>query len=353
MEKTASLPAGVATSGDSQVLPASRIKSLDALKGIAILAVIFLHSPRHVESMSWPLQIFFQLCRFGVPYFFLTAGFFFMRGWNRNPNPVALARRYAIRLTIPFFFWALFYAVIPPFVGGAPNGIGPEVLHHLLNMIRYPHHLLLTGYVYHLWFLSSLIQVTAIVWIAMRFGGIHIALLVGGLLYGVALLGGPYSQTLFGFHTHFDMKNGPFVGTLFFALGAWLEPRRRNVPLAVGIVLLGIGLLTYLSEAAYLQSTFAQPMISNNYLLGSIPFSLGTVLIALARPNLGGIAAEVGVYSLGLYALHAYVIEVLMRLPYGRAFSDFPFLFSLLVFALSFAAIRLLSRIRWMRALIM
>ena len=142
-------------------------------------------------------------------------------------------------------------------------------------------------------------------------------------------------------------------GTLFFALGAWLEPRRRNVPLAVGIVLLGIGLLTYLSEAAYLQSTFAQPMISNNYLLGSIPFSLGSVLIALARPNLGGIAAEVGVYSLGLYALHAYVIEVLMRLPYGRAFSDFPFLFSLLVFALSFAAIRLLSRIRWMRALIM
>jgi surface polysaccharide O-acyltransferase-like enzyme len=322
------------------------------VKGIAIFAVIILHSvqPQNGPEMGWALQILNQVCRFAVPCFFLMAGFFFMHAWRRNSDHLALARSYGGRLMKPFIFWALFYAVIPPFIGGSPHGIGPAILGHLANIARYPHSFLLTGFVYHLWFLSSMLQAAGIVWVSLRLGDLRIALALGFVLYCVALLGGSYSQTAFGFHTHFDMKNGPFVSTLFFALGAWIEERRPNIPLLAGALLLWIGLIAHLVEGVFLLDKFARPIINNQYLLGTPLYAVGVMFVALARPNFAwGVATAIGVYSLGVYAFHPYVIEVLLRLPFGHVFSSEPLLLSLLVLAIAFATMSLLGRIRWLR----
>jgi surface polysaccharide O-acyltransferase-like enzyme len=329
----------------------SRIKSLDALKGFAILAVIFLHSvrPESVPVMSLPAQIVHELCRIAVPCFFLIGGFFFMRAWRKNPDHAAFAWHYAKRLLKPFLFWALFYAIVPPFVDGSPDGIGAKILNHLMSIVRFPHHFLLTGDVYHLWFLSSMLQAAGIVWVALRLGHLRIALLLGAVFYCAALLGESYSQTALGFHTHFDMMNGPFVSTLFFAIGAWLAERRQNLPLVVGAALLGGGLLTCLAEEALLHYKFALPIAGIGPLFGTVPYAAGAVVMALALPNCGGVMAKFGAYSLGIYTFHPYVMEVLLRVSFGRAVSCSPILFSLLAFVITFAAISLLSRIRWMR----
>jgi fucose 4-O-acetylase-like acetyltransferase len=276
-------------------------------------------------------------------------GFFFMRMWHKNSDRVTFAWHYARRLIKPFLFWALFYAVVPPFVDGSPHGIGSAMLMHLMNIARYPHFFLRTGNVYHLWFLSSMLQAAGVVWVALRLGDLRIALLLGTVFYCVALLGGSYCQTAFGFHTHFDMMTGPFVSTLFFAIGAWLAERRQSIPLAVGAALLGGGLLTCLAEEVLLHYKFAQPIVNIGCLFGTVPYVVGTMVMTLARPNCGTVMAKVGVYSLGLYTFHPYVIEVLLRLPFGRAFFSFPLLFAPLVLVFTFAAIGLLSKIRWMR----
>jgi len=304
--------------------------------------------------MGWAFQILNQVCRFAVPCFFLTAGFFFRHAWRQKPDHLMLARSYARRLLKPFLFWALFYAVVPPFLGGSPDGIGPAILGHLGNIARHPRSFLLTGFTYHLWFLSSLLQAAGIVWLSLRLGDIRIALLVGSVFYGVALLSGPYSPTQLGFHTHFDMRNGPFVSTLFFAIGAWLQERRLNVPLVAGASLMGMGLTMHLAEGLFLFHAFARPLFSNEYLLGTLPYAVGIMLMALARPDFEwGLAGRIGLYSLGLYVFHPYVIEVLLRLPFGHTLSRNPLLFSPLVLAITYAIIRPLGRVARLRSLVL
>ena len=89
-----------------------------------------------------------------------------------------------------FSFGPPFFAVVPPFVGGAADGYGVAVRQHLANITRFPHYFLLTGNVYHLWFLSSLLQGICLVWLCLRFWKLRGAVLVGGAFYAAVLLGG-------------------------------------------------------------------------------------------------------------------------------------------------------------------
>ncbi len=149
------------------------------------------------------------------------------------------------------------------------------------------------------------------------------------------------------------MKTGPFVSTLFFAIGAWLENRRPNVSLAMGVLLLVSGLLTHLGEAVILHLAYARPIMSYSYLAGTVPYSVGIMLVALARPNSGSvIVGMIGASSLGIFVFHPYVIEVLLRLPISHNFVNYPFFFSGLVLAITFAGIFLLGKIPGLRLLI-
>lgn len=125
--------------------------------------------------------------------------------------------------------------MVPPYVGGAPQGNWVALRQHLENILRYPHHFLLTGDVYQLWFLSSLLQGIGVVWVCLRFWNGR-----------GALLGASYAGTRAGFQTHFDMKNGPFSSTLFVALGVWLtlaQPARGRVLAGIGVGSFGIYVL--------------------------------------------------------------------------------------------------------------
>ncbi len=170
----------------------SRIKSLDVLKGVGIIAVICLHAiqPGDMAATSLVWQVFNQVCRFAVPCFFLIGGFFFMHAWRQTSEPEKLICHYAARLMKPFLFWTLFYAIVPPFIGGAPDAISLKIREHLEALIRYPHTFFLTGFVYHLWFLSSLLQAAVVVWVCLRFGNLRIALVLGAVCYCLALAGG-------------------------------------------------------------------------------------------------------------------------------------------------------------------
>lgn len=293
--------------------------------------------------MAW--QIFNQVCRFAVPVFFIIAGFLFMRTWQREPDAGALLRRYAVRLLKLFFFWAFFFSIVPPYVGGAPQGNGAVLLQHLENILRHPRYFLFTGYVYHLWFLSSLLQGITVVWLCLRFWNVRGALLVGGVFYAVALLGASYAGTRAGFQTPFDMKNGPFTSTLWVALGVWLA-QRRKFPIVPGLGLMGLGLACHLAEAFWLRHAFQRPLMDNNFLIGTIPYALGLVWLALAQPTRGRVLAGLGTASLGIYVLHVYVIECLRRLPLEGTFLQWSWVFAVAVLAITWAVVLGLGKVR-------
>ena len=238
--------------------------------------------------------------------------------------------------------------MVPPFVGGAADGYGVAVRQHLANITRFPHYFLLTGNVYHLWFLSSLLQGICLVWLCLRFWKLRGAVLVGGAFYAAVLLGG-YAGTRIGFSTNFDMKIGPFTSALFVALGACLA-QRQKFSIAPGLALVAIGLVGHLSEGYWLRHAFSRPLIQNDYLIGTIPYSVGLVWLALARPTSGQGLAGIGAASLGIYVLHVYVIECLRLLPLKGMIVYLPWIFVGIVLAVTWAVVYVLGKVRGLRA---
>jgi len=337
-----------------QLVP-SRLPGLDALKVAAIAGIIVIHvwavwaSP---TTQSLPNQIFVQLCSFAVPGFFMVSGYLFMCSWNSAKDKTAVIVRYGIRLMVPFFFWALFYAVVPPFISGQPDGISSAIKAHLWGILHYPRAFLFSGYVYHLWFLSSLFQALLILSVFLRYGKALHAVLLGGLLYGMELLYGFYSMTPFGLHTHYDMKEGPFVSTFFVALGALIAQRAYEMKPAEAILMAGAGYLFSLAEIEFLHLHYGRPLLSYNYTIGTAVFALGIMFLALAWKEGEAKWTRLGIYTLGIYVLHPYFIEVIKQLGPAGWLSSFPAILTGIVWGFSFLAAIGLARIPYLRRMV-
>ena len=149
-------------------------------------------------------------------------------------------------------------------------------------------------------------------WFCLRILDLRAALLAGAVLYLVALLGGPgdLHRILF---PHFNLRNGPFTSTLFVALGIWLAKRGFKCSSREAVIVLCAGLLLHASEVCFLYYHYGQPIRNHDFICGTVPFSLGAMLWALSLPDYSGPfrLAHLGTYSLGIYAIHPYVIQLL------------------------------------------
>lgn len=70
---------------------------------------------------------------------------------------------------------------------------------------------------YHLWFLSSLVQGICLLWLFRSYANVKIGLAFGALLLGVALVADPYRALLL--HHAWRLQAGPFLSTFFIMLG--------------------------------------------------------------------------------------------------------------------------------------
>lgn len=126
--------------------------SIDALRVIAILAVIMIHittktlATLHIDVASAPVSLFLnQASRFAVPLFFLISGFVLELN-NRNLSYVDFFKKRASRIFIPFLFWSTIYFVYA-------NGYS---LSGLLSL-KFLTSILLGTASYHLYFIPTLI----------------------------------------------------------------------------------------------------------------------------------------------------------------------------------------------------
>lgn len=284
--------------------PKPRNQSIDALKGIAIIAVILLHLPASptTETVYW--QLLDILSRFAVPCFFLVSGYFFQKSWSRAENKTQLIIRSALRIIPIFLFWAMFYVFVPPFLDGS------DWKHHLQAILRYPHSFVLTGNIYHLWFLSSLLQGLLILWISLRLNRFWLGLTFGILLFAISLVAGTYSMTPLGVPISFDMKNGPFFSTLFVFLGAVLAQDRCRLQNGIAIASAISGFLLCIAEISFLDRVYGVPFRGTSVMLGTIPLAVGIINLALNGSLHVPSLAFIGRYSLGIYVIHPWFITI-------------------------------------------
>jgi len=329
-----------------------RIAGIDALKAFAIAAVILIHIPRSpvTDTVSWQLLI--ECCRFAVPCFFLTSGFLFMRTWRANPSGHHLILKYVRRLGLAFLIWSFFYAVVPPFPMGAPHGILSAVREHFAVALHHPRYFLVNGTAYHLWFLPALLLGLVITWLCMNYASTGLGVLIGAAFYCVALSGGPYSSTLAGFHTDYDLKNGPYFSTLFVALGAWTAAHEFRIPRVWTGVLAVSGLLVSIGELYSLQRGDLQAFHSVSYSIGTIPFALGVFFFALSFDSVPPRIAWIGSLSLGIYLIHPYLIELVRQSPLSSFVAGYPLIFAAAILAASIGVVTIMNRIAPLRKLV-
>lgn len=92
-----------------------RIKSIDCIRGIAILAVILIHTTTRtleasgfdIVGFSWTLFLN-QICRFAVPLFIMISGFV-LETSKREESYWSYVKRRFSKIFIPYIFWSLFY----------------------------------------------------------------------------------------------------------------------------------------------------------------------------------------------------------------------------------------------------
>ncbi len=335
-----------------------RITSIDTFRVWAILAVVGIHA-----FAFWLYPIAYDgvqlLNRFAVPFFFITSGYFFTKKTLAGNDPTALAFATLKNLALIFFIWSCVYALAPAFIpknwaNVTQNGLLSELVKQAAitwaDLQQRPIFYFFQGPGFHLWFLPALVSAQWLLAFALRFKQLESFLLLATVLFIFALLAKPYANTAWGIHIAFDARNGPFFGSVFVVMGAWLAYKNSQPRLgsAVAIATLGYGI--QFLEAYYLHNLNpAMPIAGNDFLVGTTLLGLGAMLIALALPTIG---TRSKIYRLAPFVLGLYVIHILVRDFLQPIYPSLPFYavtWTLATFILSALLVVLMSKIPLVR----
>lgn len=329
----------------------SRLRSVDVLRVLGIVAVIGLHVSQQVDAAGLGHRfdlatLFDQLERFAVPMFFTLSGYFWAARCVDGQGAWRQACRLAGRVLFLFAAWSVIYVVVAVAYARAPAGGVAQAVRVVALKNSGPLTLLLQGTKVHLWFLPALACAALI-------AGACLAWASGGVLAGVALAlfaiglaGKAYAVTPLGFHAAFNFRNGPFFSLLPFGAGILLQRRgRQDRWLVPGLLLAVGGLALQLAEVRWLHARWGASLVQD-YVAGTPLYGLGMAMVGLAgarwlqRPLL----AAAGPLVLGIYAAQYLFIDALY--PLDRALAGWPgwrIVYVALVFALSFALSRALA----------
>lgn len=310
---------------------AGRIASIESFRVLAIFTVILWHTGfatdlSRLADGSFPVVLTGYLVWWiGVPYFFITAGYFFRQSVLTYGNPIAQLRRFISPLVWIFLGWMCLYIVIPP------NWPG-EILHHGLWQPFYSTAqkniqllatdnigLFLQGRspVFHLWFLPALMFSLAVLTLMaicrqQRYL-IHLAIGLYVLAVTDKISGGLFSTSA--------LRVGTWSIALLLTAIGWVVAERKQPSATVAWSLIIGGYVLALLEGTLLNTIFHIPLqhLKWHYFLGGIILGVGIFLLALAKPTLGQSTPFpfLAQYTLGVYVSHILVVYTLNPLS-GR-----------------------------------
>ncbi len=340
------------------------------MRVLAILAVIVIHVapfthgvPPARIGLTWNLPtVANQLVRFAVPCFFVLSGYFWAQRTRDPARRWPVTRQMLQRLGMLFVGWSLIYTL--PWDAGRllrnrPTSYGDILTRNLQWISTHKLLVLLQGTETHLWFLVALAFAVSISALWLRWGSWRSLLLLGLVLFALAMLMRPYVKLPIGIPVRFNPRNGPAFALLPFASGialAWRAP--SPVPFAHtwqrwGLGLWLTGILLSAAELTWLRVSYGRSL-AQDAVFSTLLCGLGAACFALGNPAwLARLPlARLGPLVLGIYAVHPLVIDVLLpTLPKTRGVSA-DVLVLLSVFVLSWGLSELLARLRWARFLV-
>jgi surface polysaccharide O-acyltransferase-like enzyme len=330
----------------------SRLQTVDSIRVIAIIGVIAIHTrPFHHPSAAFGEQLDLavvvnQAMRFAVPFFFLISGYFWAKKCEQTQRIIEPTLRMAWRILLIFAVWSFIYLLETGLLGFVRDpAIDPftRCYHHARDMLRSPLHVLTHGTKAHLWFLSGLLSCLGLVAFMVHFKLERLLVVTIIALYLIALAGKPYADTPLGFHASFNLRNGPFFSTIFFATGYFLQ-RYRPAPnwVPIGAMLVVAGVALHFAELWALHAYWGTNM-NHDFLVGTYLVGTGVGVIALSNPHWLHLrhAAVIGPLILGVYASHYIFVDFLQ--PIGARFS-YGWIWSILLVVLVFVLSSLLAR---------
>ncbi|MBX3347843.1 MAG: acyltransferase [Nitrospira sp.] len=329
----------------------TRLPSVESFRVLAILAVILWHTG-FVSSLSQLVNDNFLIVLtgylvwwVGVPYFLITAGYFFRRSVMAEGNPVVAFRRYVFPLAWLLFVWMCIYILIPDSWPAQILHRGlwqPSISEALKNihLLESQHiHLFLDGQrpVWHLWFLPALMfSLAALTLMAVyRLESCVIPLIIG--LYVLALT----EEIAGGSFLNSSVYLGLWmVACLITAIGWWLAGRERfSVAMACSLIVGGYVLALMEGTVMDVVLHSSRQAIRGHYFLGGIVLSTGIFVFALAKPRLGQSTPFpfLAQFTLGVYLSHIFVIYTLRPIIWklGNVIPLQAVLVAIVVYALS------------------
>jgi surface polysaccharide O-acyltransferase-like enzyme len=341
-----------------------RISGIDTTRVAASFAVVCIHT--HLfRDLQYPdttyktlSYIIDQACRFAVPFFFVTSGYFFGKKLVDGAEIRILLYRYCKRLAIVFLIWSAVYAVIPPYWLMETLKYGPLKpfywqFNNTLNWIsNNPLTFIMQGTSTHLWFLVALLIAFLILTFSISFGLQKYVIPFSALLYAIGLLGGAYSTFPIGIHLPIPARSGPFFGTLFVALGWWLSNRTKPKA-SVAYLIIIVGFALHMTEAIFLRQ-YIDESTRHDYLLGTIPYGVGVFMLALTHPRMGQstFLPSLGKFTLGIYVSHPLIWWGIAALSLWIDGPSWEIIFPVLVYILTVYIVFLLTKFRLTQRLV-
>jgi surface polysaccharide O-acyltransferase-like enzyme len=332
-----------------------RFQAVDVFRVLAILAVIALHTARHegpgAAGNAFDAATFLnQVERFAVPLFFILSGYFWSAKCHGRDDYLGCSLTLAKRVLLLFVAWCAVYFLLAELDTMRRLGIAGAIADWTGRLAArrggYAT-LLLQGSKVHLWFLPALAAAALLSGAFLSRQLERTLFVLAILLYAVGLAGKAYADTPLGFHTPFNLRNGPFFSLLMFVTGHALQRRGPQPSWAATGALIAVGgLLLQLCEVAWLHRYWGTSM-AQDYVVGTWPFGAGVAMIALSDLRLARIPllAALGPLVLGIYASHYLFVDRLRAVPGIDAGLAGGLRYVLLVFLLSLGCSWMLSRI--------
>ncbi|NJM96929.1 MAG: acyltransferase [Phormidesmis sp. RL_2_1] len=337
-----------------------RIASIEIFRIFAIIAVITLHSGpfdfANAPDYKHTIAVLIDLsCRFAVPFFFLTSGYFLAER-TRAGQPLMRAFWHTTqRLLSVYAIWCLFYILVPLqyWPQFSSEGWLTMVGQYLQLLQSHGLNLLLSGTQQALWFLPALVIGLGITTGLIATGKHRYLIYTAVALYCIGLSGGSYGallETIGAPSVSFSSRNGPFFSTLYVALGwlisTWRSQHRWPISTPWAIALIAGGLLLQIIEAKGIAAVAAVPFQSFDYAIGTVALGTGVFSLALAQPNWGTNwpILRWSRYTLGIYLFHPLVVTALAPMSQRYNHPLWEVSFPLIIYLLSLGIISVVAR---------